>query len=151
MTLPLLRFNEAETAYAQALELDKNPTEFWQERQREPKIARLALSARDALTRGQEADLTLALDTLLTLADSPSSVFGSSGVVRELLAPVLAEGSRAGALLDAMRRQGWARHARPLLLAYEAALVQRPALLDELEPEVRSASKRLYARLMIAT
>ncbi len=50
-------------------------------------------------------------------------------------------------LLAALRAQGYERYTRPLLLAFEAALTNRPDMLAELEPEVQTAAQRMFARL----
>lgn len=50
-------------------------------------------------------------------------------------------------MLGLLHGVGYDRHARPLLLAFEAAIDGKPELLDALEPETRNAAKRMYERL----
>ncbi|GAB7268534.1 hypothetical protein DZS_02680 [Dickeya ananatis] len=51
-------------------------------------------------------------------------------------------------LLSTLRELGFEKHARPLLLAFEAINENRQEMLDALEPEVQGAAKRMWKRLM---
>ena len=64
---------------------------------------------------------------------------------------VLAQGKQATAVLDLLRELGFSRHARPLLLAFEAAVENRPDMLTELEPEVQRAAQLMFDRLSVPT
>ncbi|MDG4594750.1 MAG: tetratricopeptide repeat protein, partial [Candidatus Contendobacter sp.] len=68
-------------------------------------------------------------------------------LVEGVLAPALTKGTAARALLELLRELGFEPSARPLLLAFEAAIANRPQSLDELEPEVQGAAKRMFQRL----
>ena len=78
----------------------------------------------------------------------PRGGLTSTAFIEDFLAPLLHNTRQAEMLLAALRAQGFDRHARPLLLAFEAALSHRPEMLAELEPEVRGASQRVYERLI---
>ena len=50
-------------------------------------------------------------------------------------------------MLEALRELGFAKQARPLLLAFEAAMNNRPDMLTELEPELQRAARLMFDRL----
>lgn len=78
--------------------------------------------------------------------DTPTAL-ASKAFVEKLLAPILQQGEHAITVRDILLDLGLARHARPLLLAYAAALEKRPEMLEVLEPEIKGAAKLMYKRL----
>ncbi len=69
--------------------------------------------------------------------------------VEGFLALVLAD-CHGTAVLAVLRELGFERHARPLLLALEAAIESRADKLAELEPEIRAAAQQMFERLTVA-
>ncbi len=98
------------------------------------------------LTR-QSEKLAELLEVIAAESVDLPATLASSCFVEDLLGRALQDKQQAGLLLSVLRRQGFELHARPLLLAFEAAIEQRPEMLSELEPEVRNAAQRLYRRL----
>ncbi len=143
----LNNLGKAKQAFAEALRLEPEPDPYFKE-QHALLQARITLeTARQCLSVQSNMGLLAALEELLTPTQHLALVLNSEFVVEQFLAPVLAQKQQAGLLLDALRAAGLARHARPLLLAYEAALVKHPEMLGELEPEVRGAALRMHQRL----
>lgn len=120
----------------------------------------------EPLRRGLEADADHLLqhlaareerfDDYLPASDLPEDLAGivhlrhalvSEGFVEGFLAPLLQDKQRAASVLEIMRELGYDKHAGPLLLAFTAALEQRPEMLAELEPEVQGAALLMYKRL----
>ncbi len=99
------------------------------------------------MANGNAGALAEALAHLATQAVDLAAALVSPAFIEEFLAPSLKDAHQAETLLAALRAAGYDRHARPLLLAYEAALNNSPDMLSELEPEVQAASQRLYDRL----
>ena len=89
------------------------------------------------------------LSQLLAESVDIASALTSTHFVEGFLAVVLAQGKQATPVHDLLRELGFARHARPLLLAFEAALANRPEMLTELEPEVQRAAQLMFNRLSV--
>jgi len=141
------RFDAALAAYEQAMALDSKFTAYWRQRRNDVLAATIAGRAHKALlTEGAAAARSVL--TELAVADVPlPALLATGGFETELLIPALAKRPLAADLLRVLRELGFDRHARPLLLAFEAALEDRPAALDTLEPELRTATQQIYARL----
>lgn len=87
------------------------------------------------------------LTRLLTETEDIPAALVSEHFIEGFLAPALANTSNATTLLALLREMGFDKHARPLLLAFEAALEQRPERLTDLEPEIQGATRHMYERL----
>ncbi|MFZ6745357.1 hypothetical protein ACO0LC_19205 [Undibacterium sp. JH2W] len=71
----------------------------------------------------------------------------STEFVEKYLASLLKIPTSASRVLDEMRSLGYDKYARPLILAFEAALEDKADMLTELEPELQGATMHMYARL----
>lgn len=71
----------------------------------------------------------------------------STEFVENFLVTALQTPNSAALVLDKMRKLGYEKHARPLILAFEAALENKEDMLTELEPELQGATMHMYARL----
>ncbi|MFZ6873316.1 hypothetical protein ACO0LF_14775 [Undibacterium sp. Di27W] len=71
----------------------------------------------------------------------------STEFVEKYLASLLKIPASATRVLDEMRKLGYDKYARPLILAFEAALEDRADMLTELAPELQGATMHMYARL----
>ena len=103
---------------------------------------------RQALVTMDLAALQAALSQLLEVSKDIAASLVSQAFVEELLAPLLANKKGAEVVLQAMRDSGYEKYARPMLLAFEVALYDREAMLDELEPEIKTATRRIFERLV---
>ncbi|MES9902835.1 MAG: hypothetical protein ABW168_09140, partial [Sedimenticola sp.] len=104
-------------------------------------------AVRQALDTRDPAALRDALSRLLDESPDIAASLVSKAFVEELLAPLLADEKKALAVLDTMRGLGYEKHARPMLLAFEAALHNLEEMLTELEPEIQVATTRMFKRL----
>lgn len=104
-------------------------------------------NARQTFERHDREALRDALSRLLAQMEDPAIVLVSEEFVEDFLSPALAQSDEASTLLAEMRSLGYERHARPLLLAFEAALEGRADMIKELEPELQGATQRMFERL----
>lgn len=139
---------EAEAAFASAAKLEPDMSPYWRNRYLEVQTRRAIGAIRQSLENGSSDGLHQALAHWAGNSLDLASALTSTTFIEDFLGPLLQEPRQAEMLLAALRAQGFDRHARPLLLAFEAALSQRPEMLAELEPEVRGASQRVYERLV---
>ena len=137
----------AEPELQRAVTLDTKNRHYWQAQLDRLHARRSAIAATQALSIGSFADTRAALDKLLADAADLPTALASQAFVERFLAPLLANPTQAASVLGLLHGVGYDRHARPLLLAFEAAINGKPELLDALEPETRNAAKRMYERL----
>lgn len=71
----------------------------------------------------------------------------SKEFIEDFLVTALQTPTSAALILNKMRKLGYEKHARPLILAFEAALEDKEDMLTELEPELQGATLHMYARL----
>lgn len=141
------RLGEASAAYARMAELDKDSIHWWKGIRTNLQTRICADAARQALESNNQPALCAALNRLLTESPDIAATLVSTQFVESFLAPLLKNSQHAKAVLDAMRELGYEKHARPMLLAFEAALSNRPNMLAELEPEIQVATKIMFERL----
>ncbi|WP_053063713.1 tetratricopeptide repeat protein [Caballeronia mineralivorans] len=141
------REDEASIAYARGAELDVEFSSYFrgfrvnlQTRRCVNEIKNLLKSGDMGTVRG--AHVRLPVDSIDIAAALVSKQF-----IEDFLVLMLADSRQATEVLNAMRDLGYDKHARPLLLAFEAAKDDRPEMLDELEPEIQGAAKRMFERL----
>ena len=121
----------------------------WRQKQQANLQVRLCGNAlRQALTTMDLAALQAALTQLLEASMDVAASLVSRAFVEELLVPLLADKKEAEVVLQAMRDSGYEKYARPMLLAFEVALHDREAMLEELEPEIKTATRRIFERLV---
>jgi tetratricopeptide (TPR) repeat protein len=145
------RWEEASAACARASVLNPKLDSYWHEKHADLQTRVFTNAAKLALDAANLPALREALSQLLAESVDIPSALASTHFVEGFLAEVLAQGKQAAAVLDLLRELGFARHARPLLLAFEAAVANRPDMLAELEPEVQRAALRMFERLSAPT
>lgn len=141
------RLAEACAAYATAATLDSNPHPYWQERHTNLQARLCSDSARQALETDDLPALHTALAQLLAESVDLAAALVSKPFIEDFLAKVLTQEKQAAVVLEALRELGFAKQARPLLLAFEAAMNNHPDMLAELEPEVQRAARLMFDRL----
>lgn len=148
LRLSELQLNEAIDALSQAetlLDDEKKPV------CKELRITSLTLvctgSAQQALIDSNPTELHASFSRLLTESPDIATSLVSTPFVESFLSPLLKNTQHAQAVLNTMRELGYEKHARPMLLAFEAALLNRADMLTELEPEIQGAAKHMYERL----
>ncbi|GAB6041831.1 tetratricopeptide repeat protein [Endothiovibrio diazotrophicus] len=141
------RWEEALEAYARGAELEEEPHPFWLQRRSDVETRLRVSAALDALSANDPEGLRAALGKLLQAHPDPATALVSDPFVEGFLAPLIGARDQGAVTLAALRELGFDKPARPLLLAFEAALARRPEMLEELEPEVRTAAQRMFARL----
>lgn len=144
------RVDEALAAYQQAAALDKNMEIYWVWQREELLARKVSQAARQALVLADPAKLSEALAELLAYPDLLVGVWVSFDFVEGFLATLLT-GNQGGLVLQTMYALGFDKSARPLLLAFEAALTKDAAKLADLEPEVQGAARRMHKRLLSGT
>lgn len=140
------RPDEAEAAFARAAELDPNIHPYWQEQHLNLQTRRLTAIAREALARQDVSALQAALEKLLAESVDLPAALTSDTFVENFLAPALADGQGAE-VLACLQTLGYDKHARPLLLAFEAAVRKQPERLKDVEPETQRGARLIYDRL----
>ncbi|MBB5607809.1 MULTISPECIES: tetratricopeptide repeat protein [unclassified Janthinobacterium] len=144
----LHRETEASAAYEQAILLGADLPPYWQAIHTRLRVRLCVAAAKVAIEAGNHSALR---DALTRLQADPANI--AAALVHEqfiegFLAPMLADAQAASALLAEMRSLGYEKHARPLLLAFDAAINNGENMLSELEPEIQAATKRMYQRLL---
>jgi Flp pilus assembly protein TadD/energy-coupling factor transporter ATP-binding protein EcfA2 len=146
-----MRSTEAEEAFSRAVATDKEYSVYWQAQLTESQTLRETMAARQSLASGSLSATREALGRILAGTDDIATALVSTAFVEAFLAPCLADAKQAALVLGLLHGLGYDKHARPLLLAFEAAAERRPELLEVLEPETRGAAKRMYERLSKAS
>ena len=141
----------AEPELQRAVTLDTKNRHYWQSQLDKLHARRGTIAATRALSVGSFAEARAAMEKLLADAADLPAALASQAFVESFLAPLLANPTQAASVLGLLHGVGYDRHARPLLLAFEAAIDGKAELLDALEPETRNAAKRMYERLTKAT
>ncbi len=145
----LNRLDEAVAALQTARDLDGNWHLYWLGKLVDIQTQICTQKALRALEEGQGVVLR---ELLLGLQnDSPdlSAAFASTHFVEAFLAPVLKQRQHAELVLGVLREMNAEKFARPLLIAFEAALSKRPEMLVELEPELQRAAQHMFDRLTV--
>ena len=144
---------DAISAFARAVHLRPKETSYsyWQERHRRLVDQPLLDASQQALQLGNLSAVRESLNELLLRVEDISATLAGDAFIEDVLAPALADEHKALAVLGLLWGLGYDKHARPLLLAFEAAVEKRPEALEDLEPEVRAAARRLYQRLIAAS
>ena len=145
------RWEEAADAYTRVVELDPDADSNLHKLRTNAQTRALVSNVKLALDAADLLALHEALSQLLVKSVDIASALASTHFVEGFLAVVLAQGKQSTAVLDLLRELGFARHARPLLLAFEAAVENRPDMLTELEPEVQRAALLMFERLSVPT
>ncbi len=138
----------AEAAYSHGAELEPDMHPYYRNRYLNLRTNRAITAIRQTLDSGATEALHQTLTQWAEHSLDLAAALTNITFIEGFLAPLLHNTRQAEMLLAALRAQGFDRHARPLLLAFEAALSHRPEMLAELEPEVRGASQRVYERLL---
>lgn len=87
------------------------------------------------------------LDDLIRSSKNITAMAVSPNFVEGFLSALLYNESIANYVLKIMRDANLEVSAKPLLLAFEAAINSNPTALGELEPELQGAAKHMYSRL----
>lgn len=138
---------EALVCFERAAALSKDATPWWGDMRANLQARICTDAAKQALEASSKPALCEALARLPAESPDIAATLVSTQFVESFLAPLLKNSLHAKAVLDAMREVGYEKHARPMLLAFEAALSNRPDMLAELEPEIQVATKIMFERL----
>lgn len=139
------RQSEAEVAFARALELDPED-EYAQWRLTQLRTTRLLSPAAAAISAGDWPTAKQALTQLRSHPELQPGWSADSSFIEAIIAPAL-RAQQGAWLLSTLRELDFETLAAPLLLAIEALLDKQPALLNDIEPELRRAATRLYQQL----
>lgn len=101
-----------------------------------------------AVGQGNVEALKATLTDLVRNIDDPAPALVGDVFVENLLVGSLSDKKSAVMILQAMRDSNYDRYAKPLLLALEAVIANKEALISEIEPEMQDATMRMYQRLM---
>ncbi len=142
------RPEEALAAFERGAELDKDSLPWLNEMRANLQASICANAVKKALDASNQSDLRKAFGALLSESADIVASLVSTQFVELFLAPLLKNAKDAKTVLEAMRELGYEKHARPMLLAFEAAMDNRPDMLGELEPEIQGATKLMFDRLI---
>lgn len=142
------RLDEALAAYVCGAKLDKDQPSYIRESQINLLSRICANAAQQALETNNQPALHEAMNRLPTESPDIAATLVSTQFVESFLAPLLKNDQSAKTVLDVMRDLGYEKYARPMLLAFEAAMTNRQDMLDELEPEIQGAAKHMFDRLI---
>ena len=143
------RIDEADYAYSRGAKLGLEAYPYWGRRRTELQTSRYTTVARQALESGNMPELRNILSRLLIESMDVAAALVSQPFVEGFLAREVAMGKNAVVLLDTLQDLGYQKHARPLLLAFEAAIESRPDRLADLEPEIQRATQHMFERLSV--
>lgn len=143
----LHRDEEALLAYEQMCLFDEKQRSYWQTRHVRLRARLCTDAARAALASGDQNALIDALRRLLASPPNTALALLEDQFIAGFLVPTLADNDAASKVFMVMRQLGYEKHARPLLLAFEAVMEHRADMLDQLEPELQDATRRMYMRL----
>ncbi|QOL12758.1 ATP-binding protein [Dickeya dianthicola] len=142
------RFDEADEACKRGASLVGELSPFWREACVSIQVMRYIEPTLGALELDDWQAVGETLRRLLAETSDIAAALVSLSFVEDFLAVVLSDHQKAVQLLSTLRELGFEKHARPLLLAFEAINENRQEMLDALEPEVQGAAKRMLKRLM---
>ncbi|WPD74061.1 tetratricopeptide repeat protein [Dickeya fangzhongdai] len=142
------RFDEADEACKRGASLVGELSPFWREACVSIQVMRYIEPTLRALEVDNWQAVSETLRRLLSETSDIAAALVSLGFVEDFLAVILSDHQKAAQLLSTLRELGFEKHARPLLLAFEAINENRQEMLDALEPEVQGAAKRMWKRLM---
>ena len=145
------RWEESLAAYVHLVSLGSDVDSIWREGRMDMQTRVLSNSAKRTMDARDWPALHNALSKLLAESVDIASALASTHFVEDFLASALVQDDHANAVLELLRELGFATHARPLLLAFEAAVSKRPDMLTELEPEVQRAAQLMFERLSVPT
>ena len=103
-------------------------------------------AARAALQDGNPAALRDALTRVLSESSDAVAAVVSHEFVEEFLSVILADKQQGRLVLAVLQGNNWTS-AAPLVLAFEAAVMDKSDMLDELAPEYRRAATHMFNRL----
>jgi Tfp pilus assembly protein PilF len=141
------RLVEADASFARGMGVDAEPSLYTRQMRAAVQTRLLVADARHVLVAGNLSALRNVFSKLLTEPADLAYALVSKHFVEDFLAPLLAQREQAKHVLETLRSLDYAKHARPLLLAFEAAVEDRSEMLSELEPEVQRAAQRMFERL----
>jgi tetratricopeptide (TPR) repeat protein len=138
-------WHDAAAAYARGWELQADIDPFYRIQYADLQARLFTTAAQQALAADDALALRSALAALLAESVDIATSLASTQFVEDFLAPALAQ--HAALVLPLLRELDIGKHARPLLLAAEAVAANRMPMLDDLEPEVQGATRRMVRRL----
>jgi Flp pilus assembly protein TadD len=141
------KVEEAITVFRQIASLDRNWLPILQTNLNLAYIQLFAQRASRELDETHPQALKELLHGLASDVSDLSQAFTSEHYIEGFLALTLKQKYQATFVLDVLREMNADRFARPLLIAFEAAIEGKASNLDELEPELQRAAKRMYERL----
>ncbi|OYO30253.1 tetratricopeptide repeat protein [Janthinobacterium sp. PC23-8] len=141
------RDQNALSAYDQGAILHSNQIPEWKERRAEIRLRLRLKEVCQSIHAGEMGAVKKFLSHVLEDAEDIAEVLISKNFVEGFLVPLLSQPNTAVLILFEMRQSGYEQHAKPLILAFEAAIEGRADMLAELEPEVQGATRRMFDRL----
>ncbi|MFZ6711151.1 tetratricopeptide repeat protein [Undibacterium sp. TC9W] len=143
----LRRREEALTAYKHGIEFDIIENSFWRKKYTDLLTELCVENSEHALIAEDKYSLNEALKRLFEHSIDIAAALVSRQFIETFLAVLLKKPASALIVLNEMRSLGYERHARPLVLAFEAAIENKAEMLAELEPELQGATMHMYERL----
>lgn len=143
----LQRNEDALNSYNKAIELDKNLENSLQSALLRLKTRVNVGNALQSIENGNQQLLKENLSRFLVDSENVATILVSKEFIENFLFHVVANIAQAETVLNLMRDLGYEKHARPLILAFEAAIRNQEEMLSELEPEIRGATKLMFNRL----
>ncbi len=146
----LISQDRASEASSLVLESRKHSVPFdedWEDFYLEAAIQLTTPKINNAFKAGDFVEARTILADLIHSSDSVSTMAVSPAFVEGFLSALLDKEEIAKDVLEIMRDANLEVSAKPLLLAFEAAINSNPTALGDLEPELQGAAKHMYSRL----
>lgn len=112
-----------------------------------PHTGTCVAAARMALHDGNKAALHDALSRVLSGSPDVAAAVVSPIFVEEFLSATLSDKQQCRMVLIELQGNGWLASAAPLVMAFEAAVMDKADRLSEVAPEYRKAATHMFNRL----
>lgn len=122
--------------------------ERWRDFYTDVRVFKVMPRLESTISSGDLVGLREALNELFDFPDFITVLSVNKIFVEGFLSDILENQEVAVEVLNYLKDRGFERHARPLLLAFEAAIRSEPASIDNLEPEIQGATRLMYRRLV---
>ncbi|WP_448110175.1 tetratricopeptide repeat protein [Pseudomonas lini] len=142
------RVSDADNLYAESQKFSLQSDEYWREFNVYVKVTAVLADLTQAVTDDDLLGLERILGELLSSSEYVKDIAVSGAFVEGFLSEIVGIKAIAVEVVKILKSNGFERDAKPLLLALEAAIASDSESIDNLEPELRSATRHMFDRLV---